>query len=53
MRSLKPSVRRHIGTIQGVLGAVCTAAGAYLVWGLGIALLTLGGFLLIGAWGSE
>lgn len=59
MPRLKPSaarvravVARHAGTIQGVGGAVCVSAGSFLVWGLGVALLVLGGLLLLGAWGS-
>lgn len=35
---------------DGVLGVVCVSAGAYVVAGLGVALLALGAFLLISAW---
>lgn len=49
---VKTTVTRNAGTIQGVLAAACVAAGSFVLWGVGVALLALGGFLLIGAWGS-
>lgn len=44
---------RSLSAAQGLAGVACLAAGAYIVAGLGIALLVLGGFLLVGAWGSR
>lgn len=49
---VKTAARRQAGTIQGVAGATCVAGGALIQWGPGWALLALGGFLLLGAWGS-
>lgn len=48
----KSATKRHLGTIQGVLGAACVAAGTLLLWGYGWALVALGAFLLLGARGS-
>jgi len=39
--------------LQGLAGVGCVAAGALLLWGPGVALLVVGGFLLLGAWGSR
>lgn len=49
---VKSSVARHLGTIQGVSGAALVASGSLVLWGYGWALLALGAFLLLGAWGS-
>jgi hypothetical protein len=38
---------------QGVLGAGCISAGAFLIAGLGPALVVLGVLFLLGAWSSR
>lgn len=39
-----------LGEAQGLIGAGAVAAGVYLLAGLAYALLTVGGFLILGAW---
>lgn len=50
---VKSSVKRHLGTIQGVAGAASVAVGSFVLWGSGPALIALGAFFLLGAWGSK
>lgn len=38
--------------VQGVVGVLALVLAAFLLWGPGWALLVLGFFLLLGAWGS-
>jgi predicted phage tail protein len=47
------AVTRAIVQAQGVAGVVSIAAGAYLLAGLGVALLLAGVALLVGAWSSR
>ena len=49
----KAQVLRQSGTLQGVGGAASATGGALILWGAGWALITLGSFLLLGAWGSK
>lgn len=53
MRRIRAFVVKRAGTIQGVASAVCVAAGAFILWGVGWALIAVGAFLLVGAWGSQ
>lgn len=41
---------RALSGAQGVVGVGCVTGGTYLEVGLGVALLVLGAFLLLGAW---
>lgn len=50
--SARRGVRRLAG-LQGVAGVVCLAGGAYQLAGQGVALVVLGGFLLLGAWAAR
>lgn len=43
---------RRLVAFQGVAACVCATTGAFLLWGYGVALLMLAGFLLAGAWSS-
>lgn len=38
-----------IGELQGFAGVACLTAGAYLLYGLAVALLVVGGFLTLAA----
>jgi len=48
----RTSVRAILG-LQGVAGVACLAVGSVLLWGPGVALLIVGVFLLLGAWGNR
>lgn len=53
---VRTALRRILATTasaQGVAGVACVAGGAFLLWGVGVALLVVGVFLLVGAWGSR
>lgn len=52
IKALRPVLRRHTGTLQGVFGAVAVSVGTAVLWGAGWALLVVGCILLLGAWGS-
>lgn len=53
MREKITAAGRAAAGAQGVAGVACVGAGAYLVAGLGVALLVVGGFFLLGAWGTR
>lgn len=44
---------RFLVPLQGVAGLTALTAGAYVVAGLGVALLVAGAFLMFGAWMSS
>lgn len=52
MRAAVRSALSVLHGLQGAAGVVCLAAGAYLLAGLGVALVVFGVFLLLGAWGT-
>lgn len=41
---------KRLSRADGVLGVACVSTGAYLVAGLGVALLACGAFLILSAW---
>lgn len=41
----------RVPALQGVAGVCCVTAGAYVLAGVGVALVAFGVFLLVGAWG--
>lgn len=45
--------RVRLAPLQGVAGVACVAVGAGLLGGLAWALLALGAFLLLAAWGAR
>lgn len=53
MRKLTRRAAGGVSAAQGLAGVACLATGAYLLAGLGVALVVLGLFLLLGAWGSR
>jgi cytochrome c-type biogenesis protein CcmH/NrfF len=46
MGHLVDSVGRSVTAMPGVAGAVCGVAGAYVLWGVGVALIVAAAFLL-------
>jgi hypothetical protein len=52
MRATLRTAVRATQRAQGVVGVLALVAAAFLLWGIGWALLVLGVFLLLGAWGS-
>lgn len=54
LRPAAAAVVRDVGAAwQGVAGAVAVTSGVLVLAGYGWALVTVGGFLLLGAWGSR
>lgn len=53
MREKITAAGRVAAGAQGLAGVACVGVGAFLVAGLGVALLVVGGFLLLGAWGTR
>lgn len=53
MRNKFRSAIVTVSGLQGVAGVGCVASGAFLLWGVGVALVLVGAFLLVGAWGSR
>ena len=53
MRATFGRVASHLSGIQGALGVCLVTGGVYVLAGVGVALVVIGGFLLLGAWGSR
>ena len=47
------ALTRALAGAQGVAGVGCLTGGAYVLAGVGWALVVLGAFLVIGAWGQR